>query len=93
MLRGDQLASRVQQSYSQTVQINHLNKSPSSVLTRMYSYHYPRNPSFTLAIDTQTPNPAKVYAGEMKSLLMEDLRNGIRERSHSLKRQQDEKEQ
>jgi len=52
-----------------------------------------RNPSFTLNIDTQAPNPSKVYAKEMKSLMMEDLSSGIRERTHSLKRHQDEREQ
>ena len=61
MLRGDQLASRVKLNHSETIQTNHLNKCPSSILTRMLNIFLSRNPSFTLAIDTQTPNPAKVY--------------------------------
>lgn len=40
MLRADQLATSVKQNYSQSIQTNHLNKNPSSIMTKMYEYPY-----------------------------------------------------
>lgn len=37
MLRKEQLATFVKQNYASAVQIDHLNKSPTSIQTRMYS--------------------------------------------------------
>ena len=47
--------------------------------------HLRSDPNFTINIDTKTPNPAKAYEHEMKSLLMEDIKNGMKERSKSIK--------
>lgn len=55
MLKGDRLAACVKENYTRAVQANHLNKSPSSILTKMYFSWYSEIPASPLTSIPKLP--------------------------------------